>query len=112
MEDDSLMEELTPFESRVQEILSDLQSTLYSKNADYGDSHAKLTEELGETVILVRLMDKLNRLKQLLLSEYQARVNESIEDTLKDLAGYAILELERRQRIVCSPLIKKGDLVK
>jgi hypothetical protein len=57
-------------------------------------------------------MDKLNRLKQLLLSEYQARVNESIEDTLKDLAGYAILELERRQRITCSPLIKKGDLVK
>lgn len=111
------MEDLTPFESRVQEILSDLQSTLYSKNADYGDSHAKLTEELGETVILIRLMDKLNRLKQLLMSENQARVNESIEDTLEDLAGYAVLELERRQRTMkspgaSSPFRKRGELVK
>lgn len=100
------MDELTPFECRVAEILTDLQSILYSKNADYGDSHAKLSEELGETVILVRLLDKLNRLKQLLKPGYEAQVNESIEDTLKDLAGYSILELERRQRKV------RGDFVK
>ena len=49
------------------------------------------------TVILVRLHDKLNRLDTLLLRGNQKVKDESIEDTLRDLAGYAILELVERE---------------
>ena len=88
----------TPFEERTVKILLEIHDTLKSKNSDYGDSHARLTEELGETVILIRLTDKLNRLTHLIQSGSPAQVNESIEDTLLDLAGYSVLELERRRR--------------
>ena len=40
----------------------------------------------------IRLEDKLNRLKSLNFSK-SAKVNESIEDTLMDLANYAIMTL-------------------
>ena len=86
------------FENRVQKLANSLVDTLIAKNSDYGDSHAKLTEELGETVILIRLKDKLNRLTHLIQSNDPALVDESIEDTLLDLAGYSLLELERRRR--------------
>jgi len=74
-----------------------LNETLKKKNKDYGDSYVKSVERFGEWVILVRLMDKFNRLEQLIQNNEQ-KVDESIEDTLLDLAGYCILELERRGR--------------
>ena len=44
---------------------------------------------------VVRLSDKLSRLST--LTQLAPRiVNESIEDTLKDLIGYCLLELEYR----------------
>ena len=46
---------------------------------------------------MIRLMDKLERLKALYNSP--ALVDESIEDTLLDLANYAIMEVvERRMK--------------
>lgn len=87
------------FKRNVESILQDLKETLVAKNADYGDSYAKSVEKYGETVMLIRLGDKLSRLESLILSKKIPNVcDESIEDTLKDLAGYAILELERRKR--------------
>ncbi len=62
------------------------------KNADYGDSFGKSFKEYGLTMACIRLEDKLNRIKA--LSKQEAKVSdERIEDTLMDLANYAIMTL-------------------
>lgn len=62
------------------------------KNADYGDSFGKSFAEYGLTMACIRLEDKLNRIKS--LSKQAAQVSdESIIDTLMDLANYSIMTL-------------------
>lgn len=60
------------------------------KNADYGDSFSKIFKKHGLLSSVIRLEDKLNRLETL-ISKPAAVKDESIRDTLMDLAGYAIL---------------------
>ena len=64
------------------------------KNHDYGGSFANLRREIPQA-ILVRIYDKYSRLKTL-LNGTGPKVDESIEDTLKDLANYCIMELVER----------------
>ena len=73
-------------------ICEKLNKLYEAKNADYGDSFGKSYMEYGLTMPCIRLEDKLNRLKSLNFSK-SAKVNESIEDTLMDLANYAIMTL-------------------
>lgn len=73
------------------------------KNHDYGDSFAKSYQEWGLAMPCIRLDDKLNRLKSLAKSTAQVQ-DESIRDTLLDLANYAIMtviemELEKGEKI-------------
>lgn len=65
------------------------------KNHDYGNSFTLLRERYPNA-ILIRLFDKLNRLDTL-MSGASARVDESIDDTLVDLANYAVMELVERR---------------
>lgn len=65
------------------------------KNSDYGDSFA-ITRERIPNAILVRLWDKLLRLETLMLSGSQKVQDESIEDTMFDLANYCLMELTER----------------
>mgnify|MGYP000235322989 CR=1 FL=1 len=72
---------------------------LLRKNMDYGSAVWKgspLAPHLspGDT-ILVRIGDKIARLESLANSDQPAQVQESFEDTLKDLAGYVLLWLSR-----------------
>jgi hypothetical protein len=79
------------------EICEELHRTYLKKNADYGDSFAKLRQKYPEA-ILIRLSDKLNRLKSLMESGNIQVKDESISDTLLDLANYCIMEeVERRK---------------
>ncbi|AXF57789.1 DUF1599 domain-containing protein [Salicibibacter kimchii] len=68
-----------------------LNQTLQAKDRDYGNSFGKQFEKYGMTSVLIRLEDKLRRLES--LQKYGAEVDESIEDTVQDIAGYAILTL-------------------
>ena len=71
--------------------------TYMRKNADYGASFTKTREAIPHA-ILVRLHDKLNRLTTLMLNGNLSKVkDESIDDTLLDLANYALMELTERQ---------------
>lgn len=73
-------------------ICEELNSIYEAKNADYGDSFGKGYKEYGMTMPCIRLEDKLSRLKS--LSKQDAKVkDESIEDTLLDLANYVIMTL-------------------
>jgi hypothetical protein len=78
-------------------ICSKLSDIYEAKNHDYGDSFAKVRNELGNTAILVRLYDKIGRLNTLLHGADQKVKDESIEDCFMDLANYCIMELVERE---------------
>lgn len=80
------------------ELCDQLNKTYSKKNADYGDSFAMTRAEFGNQAILIRLSDKFFRLKTLLQSGSAAQVpDESIEDTLLDLANYCLMEVVERK---------------
>lgn len=67
------------------------------KNADYGDSFHTSFKEEGMAMVRIRLGDKFNRFKTLSRGTEQKVKDESIRDTLMDLANYAlmaVLEME------------------
>lgn len=73
-----------------QEICDELNEIYTRKNADYGNSFGDQFEEHGILSAVIRLDDKMRRLKQLIKQEAQVK-DESIEDTVLDLANYAIM---------------------
>ena len=77
---------------RHKEICDGLNALYAKKNHDYGDSfHLSYLEE-GMAMPRIRLGDKLNRFKTLSRKlESQKVRDESIRDTLLDLANYAIM---------------------
>ncbi|HCQ90640.1 MAG TPA: hypothetical protein DIU45_13990 [Clostridium sp.] len=77
--------------SKHMEICKELNSLYTRKNHDYGDSFGKGFKEYGMVMPIIRLEDKLSRLKSLIKTEN--KVDESIEDTLMDLANYSIMTL-------------------
>lgn len=79
-----------------QELLDGLHNLYVTKNSDYGDSVHDTYMKYGITSFLVRIEDKLNRARTLATKEARV-VDEKIEDTLLDLANYAVLAvIERR----------------
>lgn len=73
------------------EICEEINGLYARKNHDYGDSfHQTFTEE-GMAMPRIRLGDKLARFKSLTKSGVQEVNDESIRDTLIDLANYAIM---------------------
>lgn len=68
-----------------------LSEVYEAKNTDYGDSFAKVRSEYPDA-ICIRLSDKLNRVKAIMRNKRSFVVDESLFDTLLDLANYALLE--------------------
>lgn len=82
----------------IHKTLCDQLNDIYScKNADYGDSFAKVRKEVPNA-IFVRLMDKIERIKTLLLNGERLQVaDEKVDDTLLDLANYCLMEVVERR---------------
>lgn len=73
-------------------ICAELGDIYIRKNADYGASFHRTFVEEGFAMARIRLTDKLERFKQLTRSGSKQQVaDESIRDTLLDLANYAIM---------------------
>ena len=67
---------------------------LYAKkNNDYGNSFDKGMDNIGMTYGVGRIYDKVGRLVNLTKHPNNQQVNESVDDTLKDLACYSIMML-------------------
>ena len=84
---------------RHEELALQLNETYRKKNNDYGDSFGKSFEKYGITAALVRMEDKWNRLNSLAAGTQQMVNDESIIDTLCDLANYSlmtVMEIEKR----------------
>ena len=78
-------------------ICDEINELYAKKNHDYGDSFAQSFREEGMAMVRIRLGDKFNRLKALTRGGEQKVADESIRDTLIDLANYdimTVLEME------------------
>ena len=73
------------------EICEEINDLYARKNHDYGDSFHQTFVEEGMAMARIRLGDKFNRFKTLSRNEEQKVNDESIRDTLIDLANYAIM---------------------
>lgn len=101
-----MLEEISNIKESIFMKYTDKMKDLYlKKNHDYGDSVSKTFDEYGLTSFLVRMDDKMNRIKTLNKIQDAAVRGEKIEDTLLDLANYAILaltEIEFRKKLLLS----------
>lgn len=70
----------------------DIHELYYTKNKDYGDAFTQSLDKHGPIAALVRMEDKWNRLSNLMSTGKEGYIlSESVEDTLIDLANYAIM---------------------
>ena len=77
---------------RHKQICLALNNLYEKKNHDYGDSFHQTFVEEGMAMPRIRLGDKFNRFKTLSRKLDTQRVSdESLKDTLLDLANYAIM---------------------
>lgn len=89
---DAAMKELDERVEAHSEICDYLNNLYASKNADYGNAFGDTFKELGIVSAITRITDKTNRLKSLCKPGADQQVNdESVRDTLLDLANYAIM---------------------
>ena len=73
-------------------ICKELKQIYRAKNHDYGDSFGETFKKLGIISAVTRITDKVNRLQSLCTKEQKVE-DESIRDTLMDLANYAIMTI-------------------
>lgn len=78
---------------RLGDKLNNLPDVLDRKNHDYGNSFDELVTRYGDVAMSIRVSDKMSRLRSLILLREAKKIDESVEDTLIDLAGYMLLTL-------------------
>lgn len=86
---------------RHMEICKKLNEIYIKKNHDYGDAFSESYGKYGNVMPIIRLEDKLNRFRNLVMNGNVEVKTESMEDTLLDLANYAIMtviEIENGER--------------
>lgn len=78
---------------RHNEICNQLNKIYEQKNHDYGNSFGETFEKLGIISAVTRISDKYNRICSLATKSAEERKvkDESIKDTLLDLANYCIM---------------------
>lgn len=78
-------------EDKFKEITDSMLQTYIKKNKDYGDSFSNSLNEFGLVAAVTRIGDKFNRIKSLIKKEEIQVKEESIADTLLDMANYCIM---------------------
>lgn len=98
-------QDVQTFEEAIDSVFAELRQILLSKRRDYGSGNIEAFGELG---VLIRVADKVARLKNLLYDNPGQPENESLEDSWKDLANYGVLALMWRRDILQLPLEQQG----
>ena len=92
-------------------VAKELAELLISKQQDYGKGNIL---DFGELGLLVRTNDKVSRIKNLTKRNVNPN-NESLDDSWRDIAGYAILTIMLRRGYFALPMApitfgaKEGD---
>ena len=76
-----------------EKVCQELTETYEKKNADYGNSFENSLDKHGLIAGIVRMDDKMSRLISLNSKKEQQVMDESLRDTLMDLANYAIMSV-------------------
>lgn len=94
----TIKEEIVVFNT----LTKQMSDTFAKKRKDYGQTTTETYDKFGPVSMLTRMHDKMGRLDNLLGRAQENNVlNESIEDTLLDLANYALITiLEMRKKTV------------
>lgn len=87
-----------PFVEAVDHLFEDLSDLLLAKHADYSSKNISTAPGGPLFGIVVRLHDKMCRLENLVVNKAEPKY-EPIEDTLRDIVGYAAIGL----------LVQSGD---
>jgi hypothetical protein len=79
--------------SKHKKLCEQLNKTYEQKNHDYGNSFGETYKKLGIISAITRISDKYNRICSLATKSADERKvkDESIKDTLLDLANYCIM---------------------
>ena len=78
---------------RFKQITDEMVKLYERKNNDYGNSIHDTYMKYGAAAYLVRMEDKINRVRSLTQNNNQKVEDEKIHDSLVDLANYSILML-------------------
>jgi hypothetical protein len=82
---------ITGTNTRFTKLLAEEYGIFKQKNEKYGNSFEKSVDEFGLISAVVRMSDKFNRLKTLIQNNDKGTNDESLRDTLMDLANYCNL---------------------
>lgn len=82
-------------------VLEEIRDIDIRKDHDYGSSFSNIYQKFGLLSSVIRLNDKMSRLETLVNKEAQVK-DESIRDTLLDMANYCIktiVELDKEKSV-------------
>ena len=74
-----------------EKIARDMVELYARKNKDYGDSFGKSVKKYGMISALTRISDKFNRIENLILNGEGEVKDETLIDSLTDLASYSVM---------------------
>ena len=90
--------DLAGFRNDSDDIFTELHNILVSKQMDYGPYNISRAPGGAINGLLVRMNDKMERLKNLYYSDGDPQ-NESLEDSFVDIANYAVICLMVRRGV-------------
>lgn len=90
----TIKEEIKAFKA----ITEKMYETFKNKRHDYGQSTTELFNEFGPITMYIKMYDKMSRFKNLMNNLDNYVKDESILDTLLDLANYALITILEYQK--------------
>ena len=88
---------------KFKDITEEMNALYERKNHDYGNSFSETFRKLGIISAATRMLDKMNRIVSLVTKEQQKVHDESLRDTLIDIANYAVMTImeidKKKERI-------------
>ena len=84
-------------------VTEEMNALYERKNHDYGNSFSETFRKLGIISATTRMLDKMNRIVSLVTKDQQKVNDESLRDTLIDIANYAVMTImeidKKKERI-------------
>ena len=88
---------------KFKDITEEMNALYERKNHDYGNSFSETYRKLGIVSAATRMLDKMNRIVSLVTKDKQEVNDESLRDTLIDIANYAVMTImeidKKKERI-------------
>lgn len=103
----TIKEEIKAFKAMTEK----MYETFKNKRHDYGQSTTELFNEFGPIAMYIKMYDKMSRFKNLMNNSNNYVKDESILDTLLDLANYALITILEYQKVVDKLEVNNEDQI-